>query len=74
MATLVSTSGKPCIEVGPVDGVRIAGILLEAGETKSDTLLKWGSPNFSGSSSNPGVMSDVFARVGGRNDRNKHPE
>jgi hypothetical protein len=28
MATLVSTTGKPCIEVGDVDDVRIAGFLL----------------------------------------------
>jgi len=28
MATLISSSGKPCIQVGDVDGVRIAGFLL----------------------------------------------
>jgi len=42
MATLISTTGKPCIEVANVGGVRVAGILLEAGEIKSDTLLRWG--------------------------------
>ena len=65
MATLISTNGNACIEVGDVDSVRIAGVILEAGTKKSDTLLKWGSGNFKGSSTTPGVMSDVFARVGG---------
>jgi len=70
LATLISTSGKPCIEVDNVDGVRIAGILLQAGETDSDSLLKWGmSGGFNGSDSNPGVMQDVFARVGGTNQK-----
>lgn len=72
LATLVSTTGKPCIEVGNVNGVRVAGVLLEAGETKSEALLMWGTKGFAGSSQNPGVASDVFARVGGRNDQYAH--
>lgn len=65
MATLISTTGKPCIEVANVGGVRIAGILLQAGKTKSDTLLNWGTSKWAGNQQKPGVMSDVFARVGG---------
>jgi hypothetical protein len=42
MATLISTNGKACIEVGNVDGVRIAGILLQAGFTKTPALLQFG--------------------------------
>jgi hypothetical protein len=42
MATLVATTGKPCIEIGEVDNVRVAGLLLEAGQVKSDVLLRWG--------------------------------
>jgi len=64
MASLIPTRGNACVEVGNVTGVRVAGLLLEAGTTKSDNLLKWGTRN-TGSSSAPGVMSDVFARVGG---------
>lgn len=73
MATLVATTGKPCIEVANVDGVRVAGVLLEAGETKSDSLLVWGTKGYQGNGGNPGVASDVFARVGGRNDQHQHP-
>jgi len=68
MATLISTTGRPCIEVANVGGVRVAGILLEAGPIKSETLLRWGATAWSGSQDQPGVMSDVFARVGGPND------
>lgn len=71
MATLISNTGKPCIEVGNVEGVRVAGLLLQAGPHKTPSLLKWGSSKNPGSSSNPGVASDVFARVGGRNNQYK---
>lgn len=65
LVTLVATTGKPCIEVGDVDGVRVSGILFQAGEQNSDALLKWGSAKDAGSAANPGVMHDIFARVGG---------
>jgi len=32
LATLISTTGKSCIEIGDVDGVRVAGVLLDAGQ------------------------------------------
>jgi len=67
MATLIAQSGNSAIEVGNVDDVRIAGVLLQAGPGSTKTLLKWGEAGYAGSSSNPGVMSDVFARVGGTN-------
>jgi hypothetical protein len=76
-ATLVApTDGSPCIAVKPkVPGVRIAGIMLEASvqETAAGdgrrmrSLLEWGSStiNDPGDEKNPGLLSDVFARVGG---------
>lgn len=69
MATLISTNGKACIEVGNVDGVRIAGILLQAGEIETPALLQFGvwKSGYAGNAQNPGVLSDVFARVGGTN-------
>jgi len=39
IATLISTTGKPCIEVGDVDGVRVAGVLLDAGALEAPSLL-----------------------------------
>ena len=68
MATLIPTNGNACVEIADGIDARIAGLLLQAGETKSDQLLKWGSDTSAGNESAPGVISDVFARVGGRND------
>ena len=67
MATLVASNGKPCIEVGDVDNVRIAGLLLEAGPVKSDVLLRWGVEKSMGDVNLPGVLSDVYVRSGGPN-------
>jgi len=68
-ATLISTNGNAVIDVANVDGVRISGLLLQAGAKKSDTLLKWGHSQikYAGDASNPGAMHDVNARVGGEN-------
>ena len=67
LATLVVTNGTPAVTVANVDGVRVAGVLLEAGSKNSESLLQWGQPstNYAGDTSNPGVASDIYARVGG---------
>lgn len=67
MATLIPTNGNAAIEVGNVPGVRIAGVLLQAGFGASDSLLVVGSEGYAGDAANPVVLSDVFARVGGAN-------
>jgi len=66
--TLIATSGQPAIVVGNVDGVRVSGILLQAGQRATSSLLQWGTGTYAGSSANPGFLYDVFARVGGTND------
>jgi len=43
LATLVPTTGKSAINVLNVDGVRIAGVLLQAGRITSLNLLNIGS-------------------------------
>jgi len=63
--TLISSNGNPAIKVGNVDGVRIAGVLLQAGPTKSPTLLTLGDMGYKGSAQNPTHIYDIFARVGG---------
>jgi hypothetical protein len=62
---LISSNGEPCIEVSNVDGVKVSGLLLQAGSKNSESLLKWGDGTYKGSAENPGVIHDVFARVGG---------
>lgn len=39
LATLITTNGQPCVVVGNVDGVRVSGILFEAGKVKTTTLV-----------------------------------
>jgi hypothetical protein len=67
LATLVAMNGTPAVKVGNVDGVRVCGVLLEAGPVTSDSLLEWGnsSESYPGDSSNPGSMNDLYTRAGG---------
>jgi len=63
MATLVSTSGNPLISVAKnLGGIRVAGLLLQAGPQNSPTLLDWGA---SAPDTAVSVLQDIFARVGG---------
>ena len=66
LASLQSTNGNECIKISDVDGVKVAGLLFDAGNKDSATLLKVGETASSKShASNPIVLSDVFFRVGG---------
>jgi hypothetical protein len=65
MATLVSSNGNAVISVADVPGVRIAGLLLNAGPFPTKALLEWGTVSYAGEALNPGMLHDVFARVGG---------
>eukprot|EP00928_Gymnodinium_smaydae_P031210 TRINITY_DN22978_c0_g4_i1.p1 TRINITY_DN22978_c0_g4~~TRINITY_DN22978_c0_g4_i1.p1 ORF type:complete len:461 (-),score=79.46 TRINITY_DN22978_c0_g4_i1:318-1700(-) len=64
MATLVAAKGTAAVLVPPgLPDVRVAGLLLQAGDMESPALLQWGAKGDAG----PGVLSDIFARVGGPN-------
>jgi len=65
IATLVSSNGTPVIQVGNVDGVRVGGVLLQAGPKQTEALLLWGDGSYAGDPSNPGFLQDVPMRVGG---------
>jgi len=67
LATLVATAGNAVVEVGDVAGVRVAGILMQAGPVESPDLMRVGTEGggFAGDAANPVVLSDIFARVGG---------
>ncbi|MFI7600127.1 ricin-type beta-trefoil lectin domain protein [Actinoplanes sp. NPDC049681] len=66
LATFVPDNGAVAMTVADVDGVRVAGLLFDAGTTNSPVLMEVG-PNGSAAdhSANPTVLSDVFFRIGG---------
>ncbi|MFJ8487176.1 discoidin domain-containing protein [Streptomyces sp. NPDC094038] len=66
LATLVPDNGVDAMHVADVDGVKLAGFLIDAGSVNSDTLLRIGDPGSTADhSANPTTMQDVFVRIGG---------
>ncbi|MDT0446674.1 coagulation factor 5/8 type domain-containing protein [Streptomyces johnsoniae] len=66
LATLVPDTGQPAIRIADVDGVKVAGILIDAGAVNSPTLMEVGPEGASaGHADNPTSLHDVFFRVGG---------
>jgi hypothetical protein len=65
-ATLQPVSGTPAMTTADVDGVIIAGLLFDAGPTRSPTLLQIGPDGSKADhAKNPTSLHDVFFRVGG---------
>lgn len=65
-ASLVPTSGNAAIEVSDVEGVKIAGVTVDAGEVLSEVLVRVGPSGATASDpANPTTLTDVFIRVGG---------
>jgi len=66
IATLQPISGLPAMTVGDVDGVKLAGILFDAGAINSPVLLQVGPANgHANHSNNPASLHDLFFRIGG---------
>ncbi|MEU8792407.1 discoidin domain-containing protein [Streptomyces sp. NPDC048643] len=66
LATIIPDNGVDAMHVADVDGVRLAGFLIDAGRSNSNTLLQIGPANSSADhAANPTTMQDVFVRIGG---------
>ncbi|MEU0971277.1 discoidin domain-containing protein [Streptomyces sp. NPDC005917] len=66
LATLIPDNGVDAMHVADVDGVKLAGFLIDAGSANTDTLLRIGDPGSTADhSANPTTMQDVFVRIGG---------
>ena len=66
LATLVSNGDNTILSTADVNGIRIGGLIFDAGTTNSSTLVQIGPSGSSAShASDPTVLSDVFARIGG---------
>ncbi|MFE5243278.1 MULTISPECIES: discoidin domain-containing protein [unclassified Streptomyces] len=66
LATIIPDNGVTAIKVGDVDGVKLAGLLVDAGTQNSSVLVQVGPQGSSADhSANPTSLQDVFVRVGG---------
>ncbi|KRE71347.1 Ig-like domain-containing protein [Paenibacillus sp. Soil750] len=66
LATLHSDNGIVALSVADVDGVKIAGLLFEAGSVNSPVLMEVGPKGSSNDhSANPTSLHDLYFRVGG---------
>jgi len=64
--TLVPKQGNVSMTVADVPGVKLSGLLFDAGTVNSPVLLQVGTPNAHKSDPNdPSLLSDVFFRIGG---------
>lgn len=65
-ATLIPEDGVTAVKVADVDGVRLAGFLVDAGSVNSPTLVEIGPEGASADhADNPVTVQDVFIRIGG---------
>jgi hypothetical protein len=64
MATLVPQNGNAAMVVIPNSGVKLSGMIIDAGPVNSPVLLSVGIPG-GGNANNPDVIQDVFFRIGG---------
>ncbi|MEV5321279.1 discoidin domain-containing protein [Streptomyces sp. NPDC052687] len=66
LATIIPDNGVTAMRVADVDGVRLAGFLIDAGPVNSPTLLEVGPQNAAADhSANPTTVQDVYIRIGG---------
>ena len=64
--TLVPDKGVTAMTIGDVKGVKLAGLMFDAGSVNSPVLLQVGKPNSHKSDPNdPTSLQDVFFRIGG---------
>ena len=63
MSTLVSPPGNVIISDTDVPGIRVTGLLLNAGLLPTNVLLEGRSCACAGDAPNPGMLHDVFAEV-----------
>jgi len=68
LATLIPTRGNTAIETTSAPGIKISGLIVDAGPVNSPALVRIGSlfgNLFRHDARNPTLLSDVFFRIGG---------
>jgi len=65
LATLVPQHGNAAMVVTPNHGVKLSGLIVDAGPVNSPVLVSVGLPGLGGSSTDPDLIQDVYFRIGG---------
>ncbi|MGI5255230.1 galactose-binding domain-containing protein [Actinacidiphila glaucinigra] len=66
LATIIPDNGVTAMKVADVDGVKLAGFLIDAGAVNSQVLLQVGPQGAAADhAANPTTVQDVFIRIGG---------
>ncbi|MFF7209144.1 discoidin domain-containing protein [Streptomyces sp. NPDC008238] len=66
LATVIPDNGVTAMKVADVDGVKLAGFLIDAGAANSQVLLQVGPQGAAADhAANPTTVQDVFIRIGG---------
>ncbi|MEU1023010.1 discoidin domain-containing protein [Streptomyces sp. NPDC005904] len=66
LATIIPDNGVTAMKVADVDGVKLAGLLIDAGRVNSPTLLEIGPQGASADhAADPTTVQDVYIRIGG---------
>jgi hypothetical protein len=66
-ATLIPTNGNAALETASVPGIKVAGLIVDAGPLNSPVLVQIGGSTAGGTHdrNDPTLLSDVFFRIGG---------
>jgi hypothetical protein len=65
-ATLVPAKGNTALKVLPNTGVKVSGLIVDAGPVNSPVLVSVGTPGQAkGAADDPDLIQDVFFRIGG---------
>jgi hypothetical protein len=64
-ATLVPARGNAALVALPNTGVKVSGLIVDAGPVNSPVLVSVGTPGLAGPAADPDLLSDVFFRIGG---------
>lgn len=66
LATLKTLNGTPALTIDDIDGVTVSGLLLDAGENHSSSLMRIGdAKSTTRHKDNPIVINDILFRVSG---------
>lgn len=65
LATIIPTNTETAVKIADVDGVTLAGVILDADSSSKNMLVVGNEGSNKDHSSNPTILQDVFIRIGG---------